>query len=242
MQDLRRAYTEVWVPSAVVPLVQFADRVRSIASTGLDSLGIPCRQPSASLVETLRSFDSIVSWYGSNREEFVAQCGALGLNVEFRAAIPSASSTMHAVDFFLGCSSDRYPRIEVPSSGTRDYLAGHPFSGSQHKNWPLERFRQLTEKLPVRFCVSPEQTLEGAVEYSSLYDLAAWIRGARLYIGNDSGITHLAAATGVPTVALFGYSDPRIWAPRGPHVHIVERPSMLDITVDDVLRVARSLL
>jgi len=245
MEDLRREFTEVWVPSAVVPLVQFADHVRSIASTGLDSLGIACRQPSASLVETLRGFDSIVSWYGANREDFVAQCGALGLNIEFRSALPAAESDQHAVDFFLGRAvTDRYPHLEIEASDAQDFIAIHPFSGSTHKNWPMEHFRSLAEQLPipVRYCVSPEQTLAGAVEYANLCDLGAWIRGARLYIGNDSGITHLAAATGVPTVALFGYSNPRIWAPRGAHVRVVEAPALLDIDVDVVLRAVHDLL
>lgn len=247
MEDLRCDYTEVWVPTALVPLVQFADRVRSIASTGLDSMGIPCRQPSAMLVERLRSFDSIVSWYGANREEFVTHCGALGLNIEFRSALPAAGSDQHAVDFFLGrTETQRYPLIALGSEGPllRDFIAIHPFSGSTHKNWPLDRFREVASRLavPVHFCVGPEQTLGGAVEYANLCDLAAWIRGARLYIGNDSGITHLAAATGVPTVALFGYSNPRIWAPRGPHVRIVEARAMLDIDVDVVLDAARELL
>ena len=46
---------------------------------------------------------------------------------------------------------------------------------------------------------------------------AGWRRRG-LYIGNDSGITHLAAAVGTPVLALFGPTDPEVWAPRGPHV------------------------
>jgi len=51
--------------------------------------------------------------------------------------------------------------------------------------------------------------------------LAALIKHSSLYLGNDSGITHLAAACDTPTIALFGPSDPRIWAPRGPQVKVV---------------------
>ena len=54
-----------------------------------------------------------------------------------------------------------------------------------------------------------------------LYQLACWLARARIYIGNDSGITHLAAAAGAPVVALFGPTDPRVWAPRGERVRIV---------------------
>ena len=53
-----------------------------------------------------------------------------------------------------------------------------------------------------------------------LYDLARWLAAARLYIGNDSEITHLAAAVGTPVLALFGPTDPAIWGPRGPNVRI----------------------
>ena len=56
-----------------------------------------------------------------------------------------------------------------------------------------------------------------AVHIENLYELACWLSTARLYIGNDSGITHLAAAVGTPVIALFVATDPVIWAPRGEH-------------------------
>jgi ADP-heptose:LPS heptosyltransferase len=49
----------------------------------------------------------------------------------------------------------------------------------------------------------------------SLVDVAAHLAAARQYIGNDSGVTHLAAAVRCPTIALFGPSNPAVWAPRG---------------------------
>src|SRR5271165_4294367 len=64
---LRTDHSEVWVPSVMVPLVAEA---RAIASTGIDLLGLPGVEPPAGLIEKLRSFDSIISWYGANRPEF----------------------------------------------------------------------------------------------------------------------------------------------------------------------------
>src|SRR5580698_5218274 len=60
LECLQADYYEVWVTSANAPLVRFADRVRAIASTGLDLLAIS--GPPAPLLEELRGFDSIVSW------------------------------------------------------------------------------------------------------------------------------------------------------------------------------------
>ena len=113
----------------------------------------------------------------------------------------------------------------------------HPFSSSPKKCWPLDRYRQLAArvKIPVRWLAGPEEHLAGAVHIDDLYELACWLAAARVYIGNDAGITHLAAAVGTPVVALFGPTDPRIWAPRGPHVHVIAKPALEDITVEEVL-------
>jgi len=224
---------EVWTASAHLPLVRFAHRVRGIAATGLDLLGVA--DPPARLLEELAGFDSIVSWYGSNRPEFRALVDSLGLPFTFFSALPAATGGIHAVDFYLDQvrsltdrRSDGIPRIlcRPEDAGIRepaDYAVIHPFSGSPAKNWPLERFRALAcgleRRLAVRWCAGPQDPrLPGAVRIEDLYRLACWISGARVYIGNDSGITHLAAATGIPVLALFGPSDPAVWAPRGEHV------------------------
>jgi len=56
----------------------------------------------------------------------------------------------------------------------------------------------------------------------NLGKLAALMRHAAVYLGNDSGITHLAAACNTPTIALYGPTDPQIWGPRGSQVKIVQ--------------------
>jgi ADP-heptose:LPS heptosyltransferase len=55
----------------------------------------------------------------------------------------------------------------------------------------------------------------------SLPCLAALFRSAGALVGNDSGLSHLAAAVGCPTVALFGPTDPRVWAPIGERVVVL---------------------
>ncbi len=243
LECLRAEYTEVWVPSAVTPLIRFADCVRSIASTGLDLMGLPEIDPPAGLIERLRSFDSIVSWYGSNRDEFRAQVSALGLPFRFLDALPRGR--IHAGDFFLkqaGCDGLAVPRIDCPHSQPANFCVMHPFSGSPPKNWPLDRFRDLARRveMPVRWCAGPEEQLDGAVRIANLYELACWLATARFYLGNDSGITHLAAAVGIPVVAIFGPTDPAVWAPRGERVRVVSG-ALEEITVEQILSAARSI-
>ena len=88
----------------------------------------------------------------------------------------------------------------------------------------------------MEWCAGPEEELADAVRFENLYDLACWLSSARLYIGNDSGITHLAAASGAPVLALFGPTDPAIWAPRG-DVRVLHA-NLEQISVDAVLAAA----
>ena len=247
MEYLRTDYTEVWIPSALVSIVQFADRVRALPDTGLDLLGVVESDPPASLTKMLASFDSIVSWYGSNRPEFREAALRLNGNWRFLSALPGAGDSIHAIDFFArqaGAPAGLAPHFRVSKAPARDAVIIHPFSGSRRKNWPLRQFEELARrlKLPVEWTAGPEDELAQARRFNDLRLLVEWIAGARLFIGNDSGITHLAAAAGVPTIALFSASDPRVWAPRGKNVALVHGVSMAAIEVDDVLRAISRLL
>ena len=229
LECLRGHYTEVWCASPNVPLSRFAERARAIAATGLNLLGIA--EPPPALLEDLRTFDSIVSWYGANRDDFREHVHSLGLPFTFFPALPTAGC--HAADFYLAqartiaeCRSDGIPRIAVPAAARENYAVIQPFASSPHKRWPMEKFREfaaaLQPEMRVHWCRGPQDPpLEGAVEMENLYDLACWISRARLYIGNDSGITHLAAAVGTPVIAMFGPTDPEVWAPRGEQVRVV---------------------
>jgi heptosyltransferase-3 len=211
LEAARAAYTEVWAPRALLPLIRFADRTRALADTGLDLVGVV----DGARVPELETFDSIYSWYGSNRPEFRDAVGHLPFT--FFPALPPPAEGI--------------PRIVVGSKPAQDFAVIHPFASSSKKRWPLENFRQVAAQLviPVRWCAGPDEPLEGAERFDDLYDLACWISTARVYIGNDSGIAHLAAAVGTPVVAIFLASDPRVWAPRGAHVTILERPGVAEV-------------
>src|SRR5260370_12284497 len=182
---------EVWTEARAVPLVRFAARVRAFRATGLGLLGIT--EPPSGLIEALREFDSIVSWYGANRPEFRDTVAGLGLPFTFLDALPAETAGIHATDFYLEqvrrialCASDGIPRIECTVE-REDYAVIHPFSGSARKNWPLESFRaiaaQLARVMPVKWCAGEEDPpLPGAVRIHDLYEPAFWLAKARLYI------------------------------------------------------------
>lgn len=228
LESLRADYTEVWTTSVNLPLVKFANKVDSIFATGLDVFGLPGRPENQKLYDRLRGFDSIVSWYGAGRPEFREYVHSLRLPIDFYKALPAEGWNLHAVDYYLaqvGARTGGVPSLPVRRR-RGDYVAIHPFSGSLKKNWPLSMFRQLAAKLapPVCFVAGPDEPMADAHRFDDLWSLAEWLAGARLYIGNDSGISHLAAAVGVPVVSIFGPTSSNMWAPRGHQVQIVSSP------------------
>lgn len=244
LEYLKADYTEVWASSPVVPLIRFADRVKRVPS-GIDLLALPDIEPPLALLGYLRTFDSIVSWYGSNQPEFRARVRKLGLPFEFFPALPSGDGRTHVVDFFLtqaGAPPGTAPRIDA-TAAPHGSIVIHPFSGSARKNWPMMKFRALADRLPkpVAWCAGPHEPLPGAVRIENLHELACWLAGARVYVGNDGGITHLAAAVGTPVVAIFGPTDPAIWAPRGERVRVVSG-NLENVAVEEVLGAVETLL
>ncbi len=244
LEFLKAAYTEIWVPTSIVPLVDFADRVCSISSTGIETFGVGDISVDATLLDRLKSFDEIVSWYGTNREEFRSALSSLGVPCRFHQALPPANCATPAIDFFcaqVGAAPGSVPRVKIScATAPRNATVIHPFSGSASKNWPLPSFQHLAEHLEgeVEWLAGPEEELPEAHRFHNLRSLAEWLGGARLYVGNDSGITHLAAAAGVPTVALFGPTSRNVWSPRGDHVTIVQQE---DVTVDSLLALIATL-
>jgi ADP-heptose:LPS heptosyltransferase len=122
----------------------------------------------------------------------------------------------------------------------------HPGSGSRKKVWPIGRFVELVRYLQshsksrILIVLGPaegpevQKTFEG-IEWEmgpvapillrglSLLQLASVMKGCRFFIGNDSGISHMAVALGLPTVAIFGPTDPDVWSPRGEKVAVVHK-------------------
>jgi len=126
------------------------------------------------------------------------------------------------------------PADEGPAAAPRPQLVVHPGSGGDWKRWPAERFAEVIHALRHRraFEVLVHQgpadaeaasrllaLLEGnadALLEPELPRLAAVLGGARAYLGGDSGVSHLAATVGAPSVVLFPPATRRRWAPWSP--------------------------
>ncbi|GAB4330981.1 MAG: hypothetical protein Kow0099_01990 [Candidatus Abyssubacteria bacterium] len=130
--------------------------------------------------------------------------------------------------------------LECVRRSARPILAVHPGSGSRKKCWPAERFDRLVDFLRMEVGVEivmmlgpADERLAGGfrslasqhgflvLERLSLRSLAAVLSLCDAYVGNDSGATHLAARVGIPTIAIFGPTDPAVWAPAGPNVQVL---------------------
>jgi heptosyltransferase III len=154
----------------------------------------------------------------------------------------------------------------------------HPGARYWFKAWPAERFAALADRLSETYgcqilvggTVQDRELTDAIVKQSSfkpisiagrvsLLQFASLIKRCRLFIGNDSGAMHIAAAMGTPVVGLFGPSNPAEWGPRGGPAQVVykgldcrqcfhptclrgEENCMRQITVDEVVAIAERLI
>lgn len=166
------------------------------------------------------NFDSAIVWM---KEPVIAEHLRLsGIRDVTRAdAFPAFG---HAADHLLrtlGLDRPPLPDLWMPLSGE---IVIHAGSGSPKKNWPY--FDELRSRVEQAAPLPKNLTLR---------ELSQYLRRCRAYIGNDSGITHLAAYLGCPTIALFGPTNPRVWGPIGRRSRIIWKPKLDDISVDEVL-------
>lgn len=136
-------------------------------------------------------------------------------------------------------------RLKLPAPPTGGWLALHPGSGGRTKCWPAERFAALAAHAHARHGLEPlvcfgpaDDAVRKAFEIAlpaglpwycaanfPLRELTALLVLARAFVGNDAGVSHLAARC-CPTLALFGPTDPRVWRPLGPRVAVLNAPTV----------------
>lgn len=139
--------------------------------------------------------------------------------------VPAASQLLARAGL-AGDAAPVFP-LRPPDPGPGAPCVLHVGSGSARKCWPRARLtglaRALAQRGPLVVLAGPAEVERGwldgwpggvaPVVPQSIGALADVLAGARVFVGHDSGPAHLAAALGVPVVALFSTTDPRVWAP-----------------------------
>jgi len=157
--------------------------------------------------------------------------------------------------FWLGVPRKEIPRARLIAGKQPAYLPYvvlHPFASAAPKAWPVQRFVEVAERL--QSAGLEPMILAGPADDSSAFsqfqvfrnaplaDVKNLMSGASLFIGNDSGPAHIAAAFGVPVVVLFGPSNPVTWAPWRTEARVLtSQGSIEQITVDQVMAAAETL-
>ncbi|MBI5381514.1 MAG: glycosyltransferase family 9 protein [Opitutae bacterium] len=214
------------------------------------------------LAAWLATFDLVVNFWPDPESEiarrFPTRAGQVFLSGAAMPTVAPAARHYCAALRPLGLATDDFrSRLALPSPGlfapaTAAPIAIHPGSGSPQKNWPLTRWAELCSRLQTQSpllivggeadsaAVTALATYGTVVQNLPLPELAARVAASRLFLGHDSGVSHLAAAVGTCCVLLFGPTAPEIWAPPGEHVHVLRRTNELaTLTVEEVFMAAR---
>jgi ADP-heptose:LPS heptosyltransferase len=186
---------------------------------------------------------------------------AYNIRIPRAQEILSVERTVHTAEhvasamFFLGVPPGEIPRARLfaePVSSSRPYCLIHPQATAPEKIWPAQKFRALATLVERELGLEP--VFLGANEaellaFDGLHRVCslplrqsmAWIHGASLFVGNDSGPAHVAAAFSRPGVVLFGGSDPVVWAPwQCPQLRQIIRTPVASLTVDEVFATLRA--
>jgi heptosyltransferase-2 len=235
----------------------YADATRSIEAKPMAGFFVPNGQLEPGLVEYFGSFNLVISYLFDPDEIFANNVRRCGVRQYVPASprpaeLPAAQHYCRPLESLAIYVDRPQPRLFL-SEGDREaagkFLAQlgreriaaiHPGSGSEKKNWPVEKFaalaRWLVDELAMQLVIvhgeADEKPVLRLVELLErrpalrarglkLPELAAVVERCALFVGNDSGITHVAVAVGAPTVALFGSASVPTWEPHGPQVRVV---------------------
>jgi heptosyltransferase-3 len=157
--------------------------------------------------------------------------------------------------FWLGVPQTEIPRAKLAAGAPPAYLPYcviHPFASAPEKTWPAERFLAVAAQLQASG-LEPI-ILAGPADDAAPFDdfqvfrnapldhVKRLMPGAALFLGNDSGPAHIAAAFGVPVVVLFGPSDPVTWAPWRTEAQVMTSKGRISaIAIEDVMAAVGNL-
>lgn len=251
LREIRNSYkgasTELWgiLPQAKLATPSFADRVERLDSAELTPLFGTAQMPPR-VRRRLAGFDLAISLLSDPDMAIARNLVAAGVKrvIAGSCQVRPGVHAVYQLAAVLGqlglILHDPVPRLSVgPNPEHSSCLGFHLGSGSVAKNWPMDCWIELTERLDgwfddfllvggeadnelVRaFCSRCHLRRVRRLLNANLSELSLALHECRLFVGHDTGVTHLAAAVGAPTIALFGATDPSVWAPLGEHVRVV---------------------
>jgi len=175
--------------------------------------------------------------------------GAWHQILESMNTLPAVQAAMSQI---LASIADRGIGLSRPTE--TGPIAIHPGSGSPDKCWPIDSFLALIDRLHAagHRCrillgevelerwsaeqIHRLQSAEETVHPATYVDLLRELSGCSAFVGNDSGPGHLAGIIGLPSVILFGPTDPAIWKPMGPRVRAFRADPLTSLPVDRVFQ------
>jgi heptosyltransferase-2 len=179
---------------------------------------------------------------------------------------PNERETRHATKVYLQplerlaiFDADHLPRLKIGAPANKQdavsTVALHPGSGSEKKNWPEEKWADLLQHLVsstdfhlllvggeaegerlqrLAAALPPKRTR--VAQSLPLAELARLLQECNVFVGHDSGISHLAAAVGLPGVVLWGNSVEAVWRPPHEEIVVLKNPGGIRmISVDEVM-------
>lgn len=229
-----------------------ADSVRSLEHRTMAALFAKNARIDEALAEHLKSFNLVVSYLFDPDGHFRGSMGRIGVKTLIECSHRVQPDQGHAsrqlakplekLAMFLEnihLQTAHFARAEVHPNR----IAIHIGSGSEKKNWPLERWLALAEEFgdhEVIFISGEAEQERGMLIENRpswhalpLPELANHLSTCAAFFGHDSGISHLAAACGVPSLLLFGPTDPAVWAPPQPWVTVLRAENGDLASLDD---------
>jgi heptosyltransferase III len=235
-----------------------AERVSALESPALASFFAPDGSRLPTAAEYFAGFELIISYAYDPERIFQSNISKCGL-AKFIAGPhrPDESLNIHATELLLRPleaigirNADSRPRLTLAANaqhfkGRR--LAVHPGSGSEQKNWPELKWKELLQLLAVKtdweflliggeaegsrcqrlVAELPPDRVDVAQDLP-LVELAGEMATCAAFIGHDSGITHLAAALDLPGLALWGPTAEKTWRPRSDRIKLIWHGGGLD--------------
>lgn len=221
-----------------------ADSIRSFDHRTMAMLFAKNAPIDEALAEHLRSFNLVVSFLYDPDGLFKASMERIGIKTfiecssrvqnEGEHASKQLAKGLETLAMFLDDEQLRRAQFDRRLDQTKR-IAIHVGSGSVKKNWPLEHWLRLADELPADEIVfiTGEAEQERGVKITKhvnwhalpLTELAGRLSTCSAFFGHDSGISHLAAACGVPSLLLFGPTNPAVWAPPQTWVTVLHEDS-----------------